>query len=111
MDTLYIRIPLPLKRRILLAAASQNLRVSVYVRRQVEGWLRREASDLPKVEYERLRGEPYRLPLPGHARQRIRNKAFTLEIPINTLVIRVLDATVPHPTELLLEAATGGPHV
>lgn len=112
VDTLYVRLPQHLCRRILLASANQKVRLSEYVRRQLDTWAKRDpAPDLPAVEGERNAESHYRIPVTTPTRKRVRAVAGAKDVSVNVLVVRVLDASTPHPTELLLEAVTGSAHV
>jgi hypothetical protein len=110
MKDLYVRLPKPLRVRVNLAAASADLKATTYVRRQLERWLKQDPLPiLPPAEGENS-GSNLRFPVTDGTCRKLKTVAIERDISYAVLLTRVLDTVTPHPTELLLEAATGGPN-
>jgi len=107
MKDLYVRLPKSLRVRVNLAAASADQKATTYVRRQLDRWLKKDPlPELPPAEGENS-GSNMRFPVADGTYRRLRTLAIERDISYAVLLTRVLDAVTPHPTELLLEAATG----
>lgn len=107
MKDLYVRLPRALRVRVNLAAASADQKATTFVRRQLDRWLKADPPpELSPAEGENS-GSNMRFPVTDGAYRRLKTIAVERDISYAVLLTRILDASTPHPTELLLEAATG----
>lgn len=108
MDSIYVRLPTALRQRVNLAAAARDLNAATYIRRHVERWLR-DPSTVNAVEGEAQNGlKSRKVPVPGSVRIRLNVAAAERDVSVGALVVRILHAYTPHPTELLLQSINGG---
>lgn len=102
----FVRPSPELRRRIALAAATQDVTAGALCQRVIRTWLD-DANRGPLPETAHGPFKCSKLPTSETTHRKARLLAAELDIPISTLLVRILDARMPYEVELLAAAMTG----
>lgn len=106
---LFIRLSPELRRRIAIAAAHEEMVFGRYCRRVLEKWLVRGDGNAKPTAVEGESG-PYtamRIPASDGLHRAARVMAANLEVSVNVVCVRILEASTPHEVEFWAAAMNG----